>query len=506
MKKIKTTPGAKRLMESLRHVGYNCSAAVADLVDNSIVADASEIWIDILPRQDRRMDMIPKQEYRPAAIIIADNGNGMSREELHEAMRFGTSQKYSLGDLGKYGLGLKTASLSQCRVLTVASKAKAKNDIRPRRHWARWDIDHVYETDDWNLLIPDENELEIWEKELLNQKIAEENGTVILWSGLSEALPQLSSENIGERERFLARLIDEISSHLQMVFHRFMQGGITGRRRLNIFICGKPLAPWDPFCRNESTRELNIIHLPVNSVNIDGVESEKQVIISPFILPREDEFSSGSAWKNSAGPKNWNQQQGLYFYRNGRLLQAGGWSRLRTPDEHTKLLRIAVDFPSELDKAFQVNITKMRASIPVGIRERIKSFISTWAKEARARYDSAPSKEFVRQKPYKEPEIIRPAGESAVSAEDLIMPDLRFIHNTENHEITFEENTGKNRIVISIPRNHELSGYFPDSDKHWDIRRFSSLILSILEAVRDGIVSAERVPVEILKKIFENYL
>src|SRR3990167_153453 len=201
MKTLRTDPGAKRLMESLRNMGYDCSTAIADLVDNSITAEASEIYIDIIARQDARADMIPKQESHPAAIVIADNGKGMSRDELHEAMRFGTYQNYSHGDLGKYGLGLKTASLSQCRVLTVSSKAKAKNDIRPRRHCMRWDIDHVYETDDWNLLIPNENELESWEKEVLNQKVAEENGTVILWSGLNEALPQLSSENIGERER-----------------------------------------------------------------------------------------------------------------------------------------------------------------------------------------------------------------------------------------------------------------------------------------------------------------
>lgn len=134
MKTIIITPGAKRLMGSLRNIGYDCSTAIADLVDNSITARASEVHIDI----------IPKNGNDPAAIVISDNGNGMSKEELQEAMRLGSEQSYEDTALGKYGLGLKTASLSQCHCLTVSSKGKPLNGSRPRRNCVRWDLDYIY--------------------------------------------------------------------------------------------------------------------------------------------------------------------------------------------------------------------------------------------------------------------------------------------------------------------------------------------------------------------------
>src|SRR5947209_5706659 len=220
MRTVKATPGAKRLIESLRNMGYECSTAIADLIDNSIAAGASEVHVEIFGQQGSR----------PPAIVIADNGRGMDRDALHEAMRFGAFQEYAADDLGKYGLGLKTASLSQCRILTVSSKPKGSRDTRPRRSYARWDIEYVYGTDDWDLLTPSVEELEEWEADALNHEVARENGTVVLWTGLEDALPLLSAHEVRAREKFLATLIDEVSGHLRMVFHRFMQGAVRGRR------------------------------------------------------------------------------------------------------------------------------------------------------------------------------------------------------------------------------------------------------------------------------------
>ena len=484
MKTLRTDPGAKRLMESLRNMGYDCSTAIADLVDNSITAEASEIYIDIIARQDARADMIPKQESHPAAIVIADNGKGMSRDELHEAMRFGTIQNYSIGDLGKYGLGLKTASLSQCRILTVSSKAKASSGVRPRRHIMRWDIDHVYETNDWDLLVPEEEELESWEKEALNHQVTNENGTVVLWSGLDGPLSLLSSPNIREREKALARVMEEVTNHLRMVFHRFMQG-VPGRRKLTIYVCGVPIVPWDPFCRNEKTSELDLLRIPVVSAEPDGSQMEGTVIVSPYVLLREDEFSSRAAWTDASGPKNWNQQQGLYFYRNNRLLQAGGWSRLRTIDEHTKLLRVAVDFPSELDRTFAINITKMRANVPVEIRERIESSVSGWAKTARARYDTPPS---VVENPRQSPRIETPVMASVSGSNGSPVPAME---------------SEKYPAFTLAP---ELSEILSDNGVKWELRKFCGALLKVLEAIHDRRINPEQIPVNILKKIYQNDL
>lgn len=229
MKKVKAPPGAKRLIESLRNMGYECSTAIADLIDNSLAAGASEVHVE----------MFAQSGGQPAGVVIADNGRGMDRDALYEAMRFGAFQEYSTEDLGKYGLGLKTASLSQCRNLTVSSKAKATRGTRPRRYFMRWDLDHVYRADDWDLLAPSSDELQLWEVEALTHAVAGENGTVVLWQGLDEALPLLTAQNVRQREKFLAYLIGEVGDHLRMVFHRFMEGSVTGRRRLNLYMCGQ---------------------------------------------------------------------------------------------------------------------------------------------------------------------------------------------------------------------------------------------------------------------------
>jgi Histidine kinase-, DNA gyrase B-, and HSP90-like ATPase len=233
MKKIKAPPGARRLIESLRNMGYDCSTAIADLVDNSIAANASEVRIDILPQDGER----------PPAVVISDNGRGMDGERLQEAMRFGAFQEYSTEDLGKYGLGLKTASLSQCRCLTVSSKARTSAGRHPRRHLARWDLDFVDETDDWDLLLPQPDELKQWERELLEHSVTADGGTIVLWTGFDEVMPLLAEHDIRRRETFLAKLLKEVGAHLRMVFHRFMGGGITGRRKLRIFLCDEELRP-----------------------------------------------------------------------------------------------------------------------------------------------------------------------------------------------------------------------------------------------------------------------
>src|SRR5262249_52546141 len=150
---------------------------------------------------------------QPPHIVIADNGDGMDREALHEAMRFGAFQEYSADDLGKYGLGLKTASLSQARILTVASKAKARKNKKSRRALMRWGLDYVYRTDDWDLLAPTDEELSVWEREALANPLAKEHGTVVLWSSLDEISPLLGSDDVRARERFLARLIEEVGEH-----------------------------------------------------------------------------------------------------------------------------------------------------------------------------------------------------------------------------------------------------------------------------------------------------
>lgn len=495
MKKVKAPPGARRLIESLRSLGYECSTAIADLVDNSITAQASEVYVDIYGQDGAR----------PPHVVIADNGHGMSREELHEAMRFGAFQEYSSDDLGKYGLGLKTASLSQCRILTVASKAKAEKNTKPRRLLMRWDLDDVYRSDDWDLLAPTADELPAWEQEAIANPLARQHGTVVLWSGLEE--PLLSSDDVRARERFLARLIDDVSEHLRMVFHRFMEGSLTGRKKLHISVCGSRLEPWDPFCRDQSTRELDILRQKVDWRNRSGDALAGDVTLSPFVLPREDEFTNAHRWKAAAGPRNWNQQQGFYFYRNNRLLQAGGWSWLRAVDEHTKLLRVAVHFTGELDQAFQLNVTKMRALIPAEIRESVSAAVSKWAKTARERYDRRPAQ------PRNGGSAHTPAPKEPARKPDA-PPYLNIgklslsLSNAPTESLAVVRGSQAGTVRIMIPQNHELAVAFngKGSASDRELKRLCAAALAVLESVHERRLKPDDIPIVSLRRALKRAL
>ena len=313
-------PSARRLMESLRDIGYDLPAAVADLVDNSIDADAEEVCIDI--GHDREGGW----------IRIADDGVGMTDRRLDEAMRYGSSRRYGAADLGRFGLGLKTGSLSQCRRLTVATRSTARGPVRIRR----WDLDHVATTDSWHLerLTPREC------PGILTDPLAGRTGTVVLWQRLDRILGSRRPSSEASARRLEAVAAD-VAEHLAMVFHRFLAAEVPGPP-LDIRVSGTSLSPWDPFARGERLTRV----LPAQTLPFDHGGTRHEVIVQPYVLPAQHHFSSADAHDLASGPNRWNRQQGLYIYRRDRLIQSGGWNRLRTTDEHAKLARIAVEIPS----------------------------------------------------------------------------------------------------------------------------------------------------------------
>jgi hypothetical protein len=173
----------------------------------------------------------------------------------------------------------------------------------------------------------------------------------------------------------------ELEEHIAMVFHRYLAGE-AGRRKLRIAVNGNAVRPWDPFVREEKgTRSLDPITLHFNH---EGAEGE--ILIEPFVLPHQEAFSSAAAHAAAAGPLRWNRQQGFYIYRAGRMIQSGGWSNLRTMDEHTKLARVALSFDPRLDEAFRINVAKMRVQLPRQLREQIEKAIARVIKTAQAAY------------------------------------------------------------------------------------------------------------------------
>jgi hypothetical protein len=490
MKPIQASPGATRLIESLRDIGYEFKTAIADIVDNSIIADASEVHVDIYQRS---------QKYPKAHVIIADNGNGMDRTELIEAMRFGSKKEYSDDDLGKYGLGLKTASLSQCNNLTVSSKPVSRGGHRSNRCIMRWDMEHVRKKDDWEILALEREDLRDWEWAAIDHEVAKENGNVVLWSGVEDSLPLLEDDNFDRRDRFLGRLIADLEIYLGMVFHRFIQKKARGRKKLDLFVCGKKVKPWDPYCLElEKTKELETQRM---KISVGGGKKET-VIIQPYILPRKDEFPNNAAHYFAGGPNDWNAQQVFYFYRNDRLLQAGGWSYMRAPDEHTKLLRIAVDFPSSLDKAFSININKMRSKIPDAIRPELEKNLSNWVKKARIRYDKggrASSSNTNTREPAPAP-TDRPTS--------LTVGGIGFSLNTNpSSGLVIVKGDKTNPLRVLVPSRHEAAAIFAsgDGDKA-ELRRLCLAVIGILDAIHEGKMKPSDIPIDNLRKSLRKFL
>src|SRR6266511_4174980 len=346
---IKVLPSARRLILSLRDIGYDFVHAVADLVDNSIAAEASTVTIDVC--------FAGVQSW----LRVADDGIGMSAATITEAMRYGSQRPYGTDDdLGKFGLGLKTASMSQCRRLSVASRTGNLNSPIQVRIL---DLDHIEQTDEWEVLVAKPSRCDALVVEPLQYQI----GTVVLWQSL-----------------------DRVLGYLGMVFHRFLAGEIPRRRKLTITINGTKVEAWDPFARDEPATEV----LPVREFEVRTPTGVGLVRLRPFVLPRQDRFSSEAAFMRAGGPGRWNSQQGLYIYRANRMIQSGGWSRLRTSDEHSKLARAALDFHPDLDSAFEVNVAKARVNLPADLRERLREPIddlARWAQRVYRQRDSARS-------------------------------------------------------------------------------------------------------------------
>jgi Histidine kinase-, DNA gyrase B-, and HSP90-like ATPase len=354
-------PHAAVMIESLRAFGYDLKTALADLIDNSITADAANVWLDF------------EWNGTESLIRLTDDGIGMEETSLFEAMRPGSKsplEERDEKDLGRFGLGLKTASFSQCRRLTVASKAKScQPAIR------RWDLDYVAKIDRWHLL---KSAAPGSEKHLEALKDLP-HGTIILWEHLDRVVGKCRSEDKIASSQYLQniRLVEE---YLAMVFHRFMEGG---RPQLKIYINGRDelhrVKPWDPFLE---THGATILY-PNEPIPYGG----GIINVKAFVLPHKDKLGD-ELHKYASGPEGWNAQQGFYVYRNKRLLLAGSWLGLGSPhpwtkEEHYKLARIRIDIPNSLDMDWQIDVKKSTAKPPTDIRGRLRDLADKVRKQAR---------------------------------------------------------------------------------------------------------------------------
>ncbi|MGH3086926.1 MAG: ATP-binding protein [Rubrobacteraceae bacterium] len=341
-------PSAARLTQSLRDIGYNFHTAIADIVDNSVAAGATHINVETV--------FEPNGSY----VLISDDGSGMNQAEAVESLRFGTRRGYELNELGRFGLGLKTGSFSQCRRLTVVSRShRAKRDV----HIVTLDLNRVARDDSWAVLA-DERSPAI---ERAVDKLQEAPGTVVVWEDLDRVLPDRYAEN-GWGRRRLTSLAKKSSEHLAMVFHRYIEGSIANRGEIVMAVNGEKLEPWNPFAPTEpGTKDL-----PLQRFDIETDGGSSSVKFCGHILPARDRFTSSDEFDRMSGPLKWNRQQGLYIYRADRLVQHGGWSGIRGIDEHTKLARASIDFDTDLDEVFQINVAKMKIELPPSLKQMLE--------------------------------------------------------------------------------------------------------------------------------------
>jgi hypothetical protein len=369
---VELIPSAKRLIKSLRDIGYEFENAVADIVDNSIEAGATIISINL--------NFAGENSY----LTIADNGLGMAPKEIWEALRFGSNRRYDESDdLGRYGLGLKTASLSQCERLTVSSR---RGEVRARINSYCWDLQHIEATNKWEILWVENENLK---PEILNH-LKETPGTVITWERLGRLLGY--KYPTGEYARKQSeQMVATLKAHLGMVYHRFLSGRVNGKR-IAIYVNSEKIDAWDPYSRGERyTQTLDQIKIP-----LEFRGKAYDVTVQPYILPPQALYSSPKAHLEASGPGRWNKQQGLYIYRSNRIIQAGGWGGLRTSDEHTKLARIAVLVPAQLDELFQFNVAKRHASLPRELRGVLLEQLQPVIQKAQSTYRE---RELLREEP-----------------------------------------------------------------------------------------------------------
>lgn len=341
-------PDSGRLIEALRQIGYSLEQAISDLVDNAISANAKTVLIRFFWSDDEIV-----------SLAVVDDGDGMSSGELHKAMRFGSEPRCEATSLGKFGLGLKLASFSHARTLTVATSQDDRFSAR------RWTLDGIRQD---------------WECDVLSHKDAMELhnapwspihqadcGAVIYWEDIDK-LPT-SSNGIRHTLRAIHRRLD---LHLGLVFHRFLES-----RRLQIFID-----------QQEAGEPEHQIRVEVKSLNPFGYsESGAQDFPKDYSLDIEEIGTleiEGHIWPPNSELREYKlggksaARQGFYFYRNDRLIQAGGWNGLMQSeaDPHNSLARVRIDLPTNLDESFNLNVQKSAVVVPPGFGDAVRQAVN----------------------------------------------------------------------------------------------------------------------------------
>ena len=370
-------PEPSRLLEGLRDTGYDFCTAISDIVDNSIAADAKHVRVSAY--------MSIGNDIR---VSIADDGIGMNREGLVSAMKYGAPVREGKHSLGKFGLGLKTASTSCCRRLKVVSRDSATSEL----NCAVWDLDYIARERDWVLRFEGVNADDVEELEACAEN---SSGTLVVWEKCDRLLSaRYSNPNTAAFKKAFDRSLDVLRQHLAMVYQRFLDESDLRCRNVEIVLNGDKVEPWDPFCKDLEPDDLGKRLYPCHIEMEDGTEVESNVTVTAYIVPAKQELQSDEL-KSRVMPSYGNPNlkafseeslAGFYVYRENRLIHWGDWFNMPGIDFHHKLCRFELSFEEELDEVFQVDIKKSRILLNEELREKIFEFASPIKNEGSRRY------------------------------------------------------------------------------------------------------------------------
>ena len=356
MERITCRPDAGRTIMGFRDTGYTLYTAVADIIDNSINAKADNVWVTL-----------EKDPAGQVFVRIIDDGYGMNRDELIAAMRYGSPERKDGNTLGRFGLGLKTASTSACRKLTVISRKSVKADPLA----ACWDLDLVKDKEDWILQV---GEPEADHGEIFAQHVPA-SGTIVCWDKVDRLGSHEDVDTGGISNQALGSYTRRLREHLELVFHRFMEEG-----KLKIFLNGEVIEPWNPFVPGETTK-----HAISRTFKIQVPHSKAtyKVTLNAYIIPNKYEYSTEAARTRA---KISNRLQGFYVYRENRVIIFADWLSMYSQEPHISLLRTELSFPRELDELLSLDIKKSTLNLHPALYAAIQKEIDPVRREADRRY------------------------------------------------------------------------------------------------------------------------
>ena len=356
-------PDATRLIYGLRDAGYSFNTAAADIIDNSIAANATDVNIAIELEEDGRK-----------LVYFGDNGDGMNYDFLYTAMRYGAPARANLASLGKFGLGLKTASSSICLKFTVISRDSPDGEFSK----LAWDLQHVEDKNQWEML---QEEITADEFEFFDE-LCGEQGTLVIWSKCDRLLSKEYVSPGGAAEQSaIRRLGKSLMEHVALIYYRFLDQDDERERHVSITVNGEQVMPWNPFYTEKADQVLPLNKQKLEIEMEDG--SVETAHIKAWILPNRRDLTR----EEQKVAKITNRGQGFYIHREGRVIQQGGWLGVFGVSEpHTSLLRIEFDFNHKLDIAFKVDVKKSKILFDPALEKHLKTLLQPFYREAGNRY------------------------------------------------------------------------------------------------------------------------